>query len=146
MEGDFTKPDTLYAALDGVRRAFVFPLFGAIDGFLAHARRSGVERLVLLSSSAVTFRVPGWIGAAHQRNEAEVRASGIDATFVRPTLFMANDLAWAGQIAATGVVRGPYAKAPHGTRGRTRRRRGGVRGPDVRPDPRRRLLHRPPSR
>ncbi|MFB9466926.1 NAD(P)H-binding protein [Streptomyces cinereospinus] len=112
VEGDFTKPDTLYAALDGVRRAFVFPLFGAIDGFLAHARRSGVERLVLLSSSAVTFRVPGWIGAAHQRNEAEVRASGIDATFVRPTLFMANDLAWAGQIAATGVVRGPYAKAP----------------------------------
>lgn len=111
VRGDFTEPDTLLEALDGVQRAFLFPLFGALDAFLGHARRAGVERLVLLSSSAATFATPGWIGEAHRRNEAEVRASGIDATFVRPTLFMANDLAWADQIAATGVVRGPYAGA-----------------------------------
>ncbi|WP_217549256.1 SDR family oxidoreductase [Streptomyces sp. GbtcB6] len=111
VEGDFTRPETLAAALDGVRRAFLFPLFGELESFLGHARRSGLERLVLLSSSAATFATPGWIGEAHLRNEAEVSASGIDATFVRPSLFMANDLAWADQISAVGVVRGPYAKA-----------------------------------
>lgn len=111
VEGDLARPETLDAALDGVRRAFLFPVFGELDAFLGHARHRGLDRIVLLSSSAATFPVPGWIGEAHQHNEAQVRASGIDATFVRPTLFMANDLAWAGQIAATGVVRGPYAKA-----------------------------------
>ncbi|MEU9158236.1 NAD(P)H-binding protein [Streptomyces sp. NPDC048417] len=111
VEGDFTQPDTLSAALDGVQRAFLFPLFGELEAFLGHARRSGLDRIVLLSSSAAAFPVPGWIGEAHQSNEAQVRASGIDATFVRPTLFMANDLSWADQIASAGVVRGPYAKA-----------------------------------
>ncbi|WUH88832.1 NAD(P)H-binding protein [Streptomyces sp. NBC_00433] len=111
FEGDFTKPDTLAPALDGVQRAFVFPVLGELDGFLGHAVRNGLDRLVLLSSTAVTFPDPGWVGGAHLRNETEVLASGIDATFVRPTVFMANDLAWAGQIAQGGIVRGPYPKA-----------------------------------
>ncbi|MFE3718121.1 NmrA family NAD(P)-binding protein [Streptomyces cyaneofuscatus] len=111
VEGDFARPDTLSTALEGVQRAFLFPVFGALDGFLGHARGNGLERVVLLSSSAVTFPTPGWVGEAHQRNEEEVRSSGIAATFVRPTVFMANDLAWAEQIAATGTVQGPYAKA-----------------------------------
>ncbi len=45
------------------------------------------------------------IGAWHERGEAAVRASGIPFTFVQPTGFMSNLLAWASSIKAEGVVR-----------------------------------------
>ena len=45
------------------------------------------------------------IGAWHERGEAAIRGSGIPFTFVRPTGFMSNLLAWAPSIRAEGVVR-----------------------------------------
>jgi uncharacterized protein YbjT (DUF2867 family) len=45
------------------------------------------------------------IGAWHEQGEAAVRAEGIPFTFIRPTGFMANLLAWAGSIKAEGIVR-----------------------------------------
>jgi len=45
------------------------------------------------------------IGAWHERGQAAVRASGVPFTFVQPTGFMSNLLAWAPSINAEGVVR-----------------------------------------
>src|ERR1700685_4642802 len=45
------------------------------------------------------------IGAWHERGEAAIRASGIQFTFVQPTGFMSNLLAWARSIKAEGIVR-----------------------------------------
>ncbi|MFM9373716.1 NAD(P)H-binding protein [Streptomyces sp. Da 82-17] len=108
VPGDLTRPETLPAALHGVDRAFLFPVHGALDAFLAAARQAGTGHIVLLSSDSVTFTEPGWIGEQHLACEQAVADSGIPWTFVRPTVFMANDLAWADQIRNGGTVRGVY--------------------------------------
>lgn len=41
----------------------------------------------------------------HEQGEAAIRASGIASTFIRPTGFMSNLLAWAHAIKTEGVVR-----------------------------------------
>ncbi|MEV6868590.1 NAD(P)H-binding protein [Streptosporangium subroseum] len=111
LPGNLTRPETLPAALDGVDRAFLFPVFGALDGFLDAARQAGLSHVVLLSSSAVAYPTPGWIGDQHLELERAVAASGLPWTYVRPDAFMTNDLAWAHQIAESGVVRGAYGQA-----------------------------------
>lgn len=111
LPGDLTRPETLPAALHGVERAFLFPVFGAPDGFLDAAKQAGLRHVVLLSSSAITYPRPGWIGEQHLALEEAVAASGLPWTFVRPDVFMTNDLAWAHQIAAGGVVRAPFGNA-----------------------------------
>jgi uncharacterized protein YbjT (DUF2867 family) len=49
------------------------------------------------------------IGAWHERGEAAIRASGIPFTFVRPTGFMSNLLAWATSIKAEGIALDQWA-------------------------------------
>ncbi|MFF2810722.1 NAD(P)H-binding protein [Streptomyces sp. NPDC058000] len=109
--GDLTRPETLPAALQDVDRAFLFPVFGALEGFLASAEEVGTRHIVLLSSDSVTFSQPGWIGERHLACEQAVAASGMSWTFVRPTVFMANDLGWTHQIRHGGTVRGVYGSA-----------------------------------
>ncbi|MFG2193343.1 NmrA family NAD(P)-binding protein [Streptomyces sp. NPDC048639] len=111
LPGDLTRPESLTDVLRGIDRVFLFPVFGALDGFLDVARTAGVEHVVLMSSSAVEFPEPGWIGQAHLDCEASVAKSGIPHTFVRAGLFMRNDLGWAAQIADGGVVRSAYGTA-----------------------------------
>jgi uncharacterized protein YbjT (DUF2867 family) len=111
VSGDLSRPETLPAAFDGVKRAFLFPVPGHMEGFLDLARRSGTDRVVLLSSSAVTMEHPSPIARTHLDNEQVVNLSGLPWTFVRPGAFMANDLRWAPQIKAEGIVRAPYGNA-----------------------------------
>ncbi|GAA3507590.1 uncharacterized protein YbjT (DUF2867 family) [Streptosporangium album] len=111
LPGDLTRPETLPAALRGVEQAFLFPVFGSLDDFLRIGKESGLEQVVLLSSGAVTFPTPNWIGDRHLECERAVEESGLSWTHVRPGMFMANDLAWAAQIAAGDVVRAPYGDA-----------------------------------
>ncbi|MEV0389835.1 NAD(P)H-binding protein [Nonomuraea sp. NPDC050643] len=111
MPGDLTRPETLPTALSGVDRAFLFPVFDAVDGFLEAARQADLQHVVLLSSAAVTYPTPGWIGELHLRVERAIAASGLPWTHVRPDAFMTNDLAWAHQIINGGVVRGAHGNA-----------------------------------
>lgn len=108
VPGDLTRPETLPAALSGVDRVFLFPVFNGSDGFLEAARQADLQHVVLLSSSAVTYSTPGWIGEQHLQLERAVAASGLPWTYVRPDAFMTNDLVWAHQIVNGGVVRGAY--------------------------------------
>ena len=111
IAGDMTDPAVLKTALEGVEAAFLFPLFGRITPFLDAASDRGLERVVMLSSSTVTFDEPGWIGHQHRLLEDEVRATGLTASFVRPDVFMANDLAWAAEIRSSRTVRLAYPDA-----------------------------------
>ncbi|WP_214322703.1 NAD(P)H-binding protein [Nonomuraea sediminis] len=111
VPGDLARPETLPAALSGIERAFLFPVFTGLDGFLDAARQADLQHVVLLSSSSVTYSTPGLIGEQHLRLERAVAASGLPWTFVRPDAFMTNDLAWAPQIIDDGVVRGVYGEA-----------------------------------
>lgn len=111
VPGDLTQPDTLPEALDGVERAFLFPVLTGLDAFLDAARLSDLQHVVLLSSAAIMYTTPSWIGEQHLSLEQAVAASGPAWTFVRPGFFMTNDLAWAPQIKAGDVVRGIYGNA-----------------------------------
>src|SRR5262245_53979987 len=51
-QADLGDPSTLDAALAGAERAFLFPVPGATEGFLA--RGADLRRVVLLSSDAVS--------------------------------------------------------------------------------------------
>jgi uncharacterized protein YbjT (DUF2867 family) len=71
------------------------------------AKAAGVKHLVKLSSLDVGRGLA--MGAWHERGEAAIRGSGIPFTFVRPTGFMSNLLAWAPSIQAEGVMRASTA-------------------------------------
>ena len=122
VAGDMTDRAVLDTALHDVEAAFLFPLFGRITPFLDVAVKHRLDRLVMLSSSAVIFDEPGWIGHQHQLLEDEVRSAGIASSFVRPDVFMANDLAWAASIRASRVVHLAYPDACGRTRYRSRGR------------------------
>ena len=62
-----------------------------------------MNHLVKLSSLDVEQGLA--IGAWHERGEAAVRESGVPFTFVRPSGFMSNLLAWAPSITGEGTVR-----------------------------------------
>ncbi len=111
--GDLQAPESLPAALDGVERAFLFPVFGALEGFLQAAVAAQLRQVVLLSSSfsAGSLSELNEVGRRHAACEQAVLDSGLPWTFVRPVNFMANDLSWAAQIQAQGVVRGAYGEA-----------------------------------
>lgn len=105
--GDLADSATLQAALEGVEEFFLLnsgPQIPARDEAAAKAAKAtGVRHLVKLSSLDVRQGLA--IGAWHERGEAAIRASGICFTFVQPTGFMSNLLAWARSIKSEGVVR-----------------------------------------
>ena len=105
--GDLADPVALKAALEGVDELFLVntgPHIPARDeGAAKAAIAAGVKHLVKLSSMDVERGLA--IGAWHERGEAAIRASGIAFTFLQPTGFMSNLLAWATSIKAEGVVR-----------------------------------------
>lgn len=112
--GDLTRPQTVEPALKGVSALFLFPSPGTAGPILQAAREHGVRRVVMLSSSAVTYSTEGadnTIVAYHKEIEHEIEKSGLEWTFVRPCGFAVNTLQWAPQISAGDVVRGPYAQA-----------------------------------
>ncbi|MCX5115798.1 NAD(P)H-binding protein [Micromonospora sp. NBC_00362] len=124
VQGDFERPDTWPAALDGVQSVYLFPfVYAAPDhGFVDEAVKAGVTRFVVHSAAAAGFPAgTGGDGAlgrhlteereAHRGLELLVEASGAEWTHVRPGLLAANALQWADQIRAGRVVRGPYASA-----------------------------------
>ncbi|MEU8209518.1 NAD(P)H-binding protein [Micromonospora sp. NPDC049044] len=124
VQGDFERPETWRAALDGVQSVYLFPFVCAATdhGFVDEAVKAGVTRFVVHSAAAAGF-APGTGGdgalgrhlteerEAHRGLELLVEASGVEWTHVRPGLLAANALGWADQIRTERVVRGPYAAA-----------------------------------
>jgi uncharacterized protein YbjT (DUF2867 family) len=108
---DFTAPETLAPALEGVDKVFLYAAHEGIDAFLAAAEAAGVKHLVLLSSAAVAGP-DNEIGRMHLAAERPIEASGIPWTFVRPAMFATNTLWWADSIRNENVVRVPYPDAP----------------------------------
>jgi uncharacterized protein YbjT (DUF2867 family) len=105
--GDLADAQSLATALKGVDSLFLVnsgPRIAELDELAAAcASAAGVAHLVKLSSLDVEQSLA--IGAWHERGEAAIRASGVPFTFLRPTGFMSNLLAWAHSIRAEGVVR-----------------------------------------
>ena len=106
--GDFRA---LARAMSGIETLFLLtsgPAIPALDrGAAAAAGEAGVRHIVKLSSLDVEQGLA--IGAWHEQGEAAIRASGIPYTFIRPSGFFSNLLAWAHSIQHEGVVRSSAA-------------------------------------
>ncbi|SIO87381.1 NAD(P)H-binding protein [Nocardiopsis sp. JB363] len=103
--GDLERPDTLAAALEGVEALFLFPVPDTAERVVDLAVDSGVRRIVLLSSGAVTS---GHDTDFHLPIEHTVEASGLEWTHVRPGEFAMNKLAlWGPMIRAERAVYDP---------------------------------------
>ena len=108
--GDLNRPETLAAHLDGVTAAFLLSGYEGLEQTLANMRRAGVERVVLLSSSAA----PGGdltnaVARYHILSERSVRESGLGWTFLQPNTFMTNTFQWLPQLRQGDVIRAPFA-------------------------------------
>jgi len=107
VSGDLSDAASLQRALAGVEKLFLVnsgPQIPVLDGLAVQAAKTaGVRHIVKLSSLDVEQKLA--IGAWHAKGEAAIRASGIRFTFVRPTGFMSNLLAWSRAIVAEGIVR-----------------------------------------
>jgi uncharacterized protein YbjT (DUF2867 family) len=112
VTGDLNRPETLSAAVSGVRGVFLLSGYQDMPGALAMMRQAGVEHVVLLSSqSAADSDVSNAVARYHILAEAAVRESGLSWTFLRPSSFMSNALQWIPQLRAGDLVREPFAHA-----------------------------------
>jgi uncharacterized protein YbjT (DUF2867 family) len=105
--GDLADAESLRRALEGIDELFLVnsgPRIPELDALAANAAKAaGVKHIVKLSSLDAEKHLA--IGAWHEQGEAAIRAVGMPFTFVRPTGFMSNLLAWRHSIVAEGVVR-----------------------------------------
>ncbi|MER6449484.1 hypothetical protein DEJ51_17565 [Streptomyces venezuelae] len=94
------RPETFAAALRGVRQVFLYPQPDGIHDLVKAAEDSGVEHVVLLSSSSVL--APDAENdplASHSLQvERALAGSALTCTFLRPDAFASNSLGWAWPI------------------------------------------------
>jgi uncharacterized protein YbjT (DUF2867 family) len=114
--GDLNRPETFAGALTGVRAVFLLSGYDRLDELLAAMRGSGVERVVLLSSSAApSGDTTNAVARYHIESERAVAASGLAHTFLQPNSFMSNVFRWLPQLQSGDVVRLPFADVPIAT-------------------------------
>jgi uncharacterized protein YbjT (DUF2867 family) len=113
VAADLNRPETVAPHLDGISAAFMLSGFDGLAESLADMRRAGVERVVLLSSSAAPSEdLENAIARYHILSERAVRDSGLRWTFLRPNSFMSNTYRWLPQLRAGDVIRLPFASVP----------------------------------
>jgi (4-alkanoyl-5-oxo-2,5-dihydrofuran-3-yl)methyl phosphate reductase len=105
--GDLADRATTRLAMKSVHALFLVNVGPEIpqrdEAATVIAKEEGVQRIVKLSSLDVEHGLA--IGAWHEKGEAAIRSSGVAFTFVGPTGFMNNLLAWAYSIKTEGIVR-----------------------------------------
>lgn len=109
--GDLGRPETLEAAFAGVERVFLLspaaPDQVELQGnALAAGQRAGVRQIVKVSVAGGPD-AGTQIGRWHWTTEKQIEASGLDFTFLRPTIYMQQLLRYAPSIAATGTFSAP---------------------------------------
>jgi uncharacterized protein YbjT (DUF2867 family) len=106
--GDLNRPESL--PLDGVTGAFLLSGYNDLPVALSRMRDAGVQRVALLSSSAVPLGdTTNAVARYHIESEAAVKESGLGWTMLQPNGFMTNALQWAPQLQEGDVVRAPFA-------------------------------------
>ena len=111
---DFTKPEMIEAALNGVEKAFlVMPfrenMIEMIKNFLDVAKRKDVKHIVLLSMMGSDKPDGSSILKMHKQCEEYVIASGIPTTLLRPNWFMQDFIKYAQTIKKPGMYQAPIS-------------------------------------
>jgi len=109
VAGDLNKPETLAPHLEGVSAAFLLSGYEGLEETLANMRQAGVERVVLLSSSAAPAGdETNAVARYHILSERMVRQSRLGWTSLQPNTFMTNTYQWLGQLRHGDVIRAPF--------------------------------------
>jgi uncharacterized protein YbjT (DUF2867 family) len=116
VAGDPSRPAGVTGLLTGVTTVFVHPraVGNAAADLLAHAREQGATRAVALAAINVdddpATQPSRFQGDRNKEAEDAAVASGLEWVSLRPASFAANTRqAWAPQLRAGDIVRGPYA-------------------------------------
>ncbi|WP_037369552.1 NmrA family NAD(P)-binding protein [Amycolatopsis orientalis] len=105
--GDFSRPDTLDAALRGIDTLLLIgPAVAAQTAVLDRAAAHGVRHVVRITNHKAHADSPVARRREHARIDAHLKASGMAYTLLAPNFFMQNLLALAPEIAATGGFSG----------------------------------------
>jgi uncharacterized protein YbjT (DUF2867 family) len=116
VAGDFDRPETLRAALEGVEHALLLTppspqTFEQQRAFIEAAAGAGVRRVVKYSAFGADADAPEGFGKWHGQAEEFLKSSGLAWTMLRPNFFMQNLLGQAGQIKAAGAIYQPVGDA-----------------------------------
>ena len=114
--GDFARPESVRAALDGVDAVFL--ACGNVPDQAEHecavideAARSGVRRIVKLSARGAAIGAPAAYWHWHGLVERHLEESGVPAVVLQPGFLMTNLLAAADQVRHQGMLFAPAAAA-----------------------------------
>ena len=107
VRGDLEQVHSLDAALQGVTRTLLVspldPCQVELQGnFIEAAKRAGPVQIVKISGLGTALDSPVRSGRWHAQTEAQLEASGLPFTHLRPLFFMQNVLRFAQPIAWTG--------------------------------------------
>ncbi|MEU9834958.1 NAD(P)H-binding protein [Streptosporangium sp. NPDC048047] len=108
VAGDLERPESLWAALEGVERMYLFPVPHTVSEVVGVARRAGVRRIVVLSGAEADNDA---FADGYRVVERAVEESGLEWTHLRPGEFAGNWLDWAPSVRTERVVRRPYGDA-----------------------------------
>lgn len=106
--GDLDEPESLPAAFDGVSDLWLLNAVSprqpenSMNAVWA-AKRAGVERVVRMSAIGAAHDAPTRNGRLHALSDAELAASGMKWTVLRPHFFMQNLLMVAPSVAQQGA-------------------------------------------
>ena len=118
--GDFDKPETLEAALQGVEKAFLLtPVAERFvqwqKDFIEAAQRAKIKHLVKFSGMGADSHSPSELLKLHAETDDILRSSGVPFTILQPNSFHQNVLSFANTIKVQGVFYWPLKNAPQST-------------------------------
>ncbi|MBO0875846.1 MAG: SDR family oxidoreductase [Pseudonocardia sp.] len=116
VRGDMAEPDTLGAALEGVRKVLMISsanesLTRTQCAFIDAAQRAGVRHIVKFSGCGCWPESAFRFARMHARVEQHLRRSGLGWTMLRPSQFMHVYFREAPTIVRDGVLAMPMARA-----------------------------------
>jgi uncharacterized protein YbjT (DUF2867 family) len=111
VSGDLGRPDTIAPALAGVERVFLLVPADreqlTFDSNVVDAAAAAGAKRVVKVSVAGGPDSGTQIGRWHWAGEKKVESSGLDFTFLRPTLYMQQALVYARSIATAATFAAP---------------------------------------
>jgi uncharacterized protein YbjT (DUF2867 family) len=118
VPGDLSKPETLPAALKRIDQVLLLsspdPKQVELQGNMVEAaKKAGVRHIVKFSAMTADPNSPSMFPRWHGQTEQQIRESGMQWTFLRPTFFMQNFLGLAGMI-KQGTIYQPAGDAKAG--------------------------------
>ena len=114
--GDFDRPETLQAALQGVEKAFLLtPIAERFvqwqKDFIEATQRANIKHLVKFSAMGAHAHSPSELLRLHAETDDTLRNSEVPFTILQPNAFLQNMLSFADTIKAQGAFYWPLKNA-----------------------------------